>query len=267
MTRPPRNRGSHPQFVVYPSWRTWELGAPQPVLDAFDSYYDIPLENPLAAGCPSGEALVMPSPENRPVQHWHKAPERAHMEAPELAQPPPPPTFLDSDGIPVQDSGLRVMHMLCTNERQPVVSADWASVDHATARREWKLTVSDSSGGTYFGITEACSFENAGRTMAFDSSGNFIQGFWPIDLINRTRANELEGAGGFTKKGSFILDRGTKLRIKVDLATQTLVIEDVPAKGAARHRMTVKIDGAGAWKSARLMVSLRQQGDSVQMHV
>ena len=269
MPRPHRNRAAHTRLVPIDSWETWEFSAPFARRMDLDDMVELPAADQECRPAADQECALPMHPAQAPsAPAFHKAPIRPFLEADQLAQAPPAPSFLDSDGMPVDQGGLRVMHTLPTNERQPVVSSDWVSVDHVCKRREWLVKASDSSGGTsYVGLTEACSFDNGGRTFAVDLHGNFLQGFYPIDLVDRTTAEELRCAPWCKREGAFMLPNDTTLRVIVDLDAQVMTVEEVPKKGSAKNRLTFQIDGQGPWRSARLMVSLKQPGDTVVMYV
>jgi len=95
----------------------------------------------------------------------HRAPVRDEIGAEELCTSPPPPSFLDSDGVPVDILGRKATHSFAVPCRTSIVSADWVHTQHTNPARSWRLRFPAAlcaSGDIFFGCTEATSFEHPG---------------------------------------------------------------------------------------------------------
>ena len=187
---------------------------------------------------------------------------RALVDA-ELAGPSPAPGFQESDGIRVANAGQTAEHEFRPNGRQAVLGEDHVHVAHACKRRRWTLrmdTAMANDGDAYFGLTKASRFQCAGAAAGFDVIGNSIRGHAPqsVPILGRTAVKDVAKLG---------ITRESVVRVTADLEQEKMTWEvfagATPEPGAepvASLEHPIK-----GWRSARLWVSLKSQGDRVRL--
>ena len=105
--------------------------------------------------------------------------------------------------------------------------------------------------GSAFGLTEATTAHQLGRSVVFDVKGNRKTGRSPLDLSPMLATTSSPDTWG---------NRVDIVRITADLVAQTMTVR----VGHKEHTTTYSLDEHGRpWTTARLFVSLRERHDSV----
>lgn len=194
-------------------------------------------------------------PESSPlaIDNATRAPRRAPLTWLELGAAPPATRFQPSDGIQLSEDGRVAKHRMNTDLRQAILSTDWVCKDHPAQRREWRVQATVARynyGDIYFGITEASSFEHAGRTIVFDVQGNFRIGWHPLNLVQMHRASDLDRVPGVGRKGVFRGAKDDDVSVVADLAQGLLVLTigdsviEYPIVGFSVARLCVSMGSA-----------------------
>jgi hypothetical protein len=169
--------------------------------------------------------------------------------------------FLPSDGVGISDDALTARHEL-DGRRQAILSRDWVHVDHAVKRRSWTVRAKVAHwprADIYIGLTQASGFHHLGAwTMGFDVSGRYLGGSAPLDLYNMHSKKCFDQAA----------NRGSWVRVTADLETQKMVWELLDGEkwdSEVLHTLEESMPRMQFWRSARLWVTARTEGDIVEM--
>lgn len=168
--------------------------------------------------------------------------------------------FQDADGVELTENNTCVMNNFAVGTRQAVLSTNWVHRSHDTPKLTWKVQILQSEfdyGDIFVGLTEACSFQYRGRSIAFDVRGNFWIGWQPQTLTHRFRAKHLGSVEGASVDGTLNANKDCKISVTADLVNNEMVIAF--PNGTIHYPLEVD------WLSARLFVSFSRPLDMVRV--
>lgn len=193
----------------------------------------------------------------------------------ELQKEPEEKGFLPSHGVNMSASRRVATHAFMHDNRQAVVSSDWAHHAHETQKRVWKVRASTARyefGDVFIGLTEASAFHLNGRCVAFDVRGSFWAGWQPQNLSHKFRVTNLADVEGALFSGTFETEcpRNAVFRVTADLCDEpskrTMTIELFPETGCEGAEPLWKVQyPVPEWESARLLVSFCSVNDAVEI--
>jgi hypothetical protein len=158
-----------------------------------------------------------------------------------------------SEGVELDASKRMATHSKLDDERVAILSEDWLHTDHNTTKT-WSCYMKTNMyefGSAFFGLTEATTAHQLGRSVVFDVRGNRKTGRSPLDLSPMLATTSSPDTWG---------NRVDIVRITADLVAQTMTVR----VGHKEHTTTYSLDEHGRpWTTARLFVSLRERHDAV----
>lgn len=254
--RPSQLRYPPVQVLLPPSWAETSVLRTQPAVHTLDL---LPVTGPDRP--PWEDALLNLAPLDLGPSGDDAAAtlHRATLPAPRSGlEDPPEVGFQDADGVPVH--GRTAVHAWPTRERTAVLSTDWVHRGHEVRSRTWVVRASRATqpyGDIHFGLTEADTFLQSGRSVAFDVHGNLRVGWAPLLLDLVYTAEEAAAIMGVRVAGDVRNEPNSHVSVTADLEAQKLLI--LYENGAT---VSYPLDG---WDVARLCVSFSNPTDVVEL--
>ena len=199
-----------------------------------------------------------------PAEHEaFRAPRLKPPSEQELLNLPSSTGWLPSDCVELSHDKTLATNHFRENERTTLISRDWVHAQHPNGgKATWRARATRATnawGDIHFGLTEASSFDQPGRTVVFDCRGNFRVGFHPLNLVRMHDCEDLDAVDGASQ--SWLnwpaVHKNQVTQVTVDLQGEYMEVH-LGQAGYLRYPLV-------GWTTARLCATFSVWGDELKV--